>query len=230
MDTGIINDSVRVRRHFNIDCTKPINIFDELSHQPNVTIAYLPLSDKIGGFSHNEKGHYLIFINSNHCAQRQNFSCAHELYHLFFEYDDNFVYHAKKNSECNANKFAGAFLIPQESLYIYLQINNINPRQMDKKQLTDMQRYFGVSNNALCVRLMEEKLISKEISSYYNDIGEHYKKIKGKYEIKGEYVELARELYHEGKISDGKYNEILSNMFCYGLMYRGCDNGFKGRK
>ena len=72
----------------------------------------------------------LIGINSNMSIGRQNFTLAHELYHLLYEENkNNFVicdYSSESESEIEANIFASYLLIPYEGLKRYAKNMNIS--------------------------------------------------------------------------------------------------------
>ena len=52
----------------------------------NVLTVFRPLSENFSGMCLKDKsGHRFMLINSNHPRGRQNFTIAHELYHLFIE-------------------------------------------------------------------------------------------------------------------------------------------------
>ena len=226
----IVGKSVFVRKLLNIESTKPIRIFDELKKREEFTIVFIPLSENIRGFSHNENGHKIIIINANDTEPQQNFSCAHELYHLYFNYDKKFNLVHEENNERIADVFAGAFLIPQESLYIYLQENKINPLKISEKQLCEMDRYFGVSRSALVIRLKEEGLIDNRLAKEYSsnvkikaahngfDV-KYYEHNEDKFETIGEYIRLAEDLYNSGKITRSKYNSYLLDAFRDDIVY-----------
>lgn len=230
----IINKSVYVRKIFGIDNTKPIDIFEALEKREEFTIVFLPLSKNIRGFSHNEKGHKVIVINANDTKPQKNFSCAHELYHLYFNYNEINKYIVKeedeKENEKKAEQFAGAFLIPQEALYIYIQDNGINPNNLSQKQLCEMERYFGVSRTALVIKLLEECLINNDIAEQYKknvklnavkngfDTG-YYEQTEDNYNTTGEYIKLAQDLYERGKITKSKLNDYLLDAYRSDLVY-----------
>ena len=228
----IINNSVYVRKIFGIDNTKPINIFKTLEDKEDFTIIFLPLSKNIRGFSHNEKGHKIIVINANDTEPQKNFSCAHELYHLYFNYNKNNVYMVsnENENEKKAEKFASTFLIPQEALYIYIQDKGIKPNNLSQKQLCEMERYFGVSRTALVIRLLEENLIDISTAGKYKknvklnavingfDTG-YYEQNEDSFNTTGEYIRLAQDLYERGKITKSKLNDYLLDAYRADLVY-----------
>lgn len=223
INPDIISKSIFVRRDLQVDCSKPINIYEILKQRDDYTIVFVPLSPNIQGFSHNDRNHKIIIINANNSLPQQNFSFAHELYHLYFNYENNKLISDSKDERL-ANIFAGALLIPREALYIYIQDNNIDTLTITDAELCAMERYFGVSRSALVIRLHEEGLITEEqkrthstnikIKAAHNGFDtSYYEQKEDKYEVVGKYLSLAKELYDEGKITLSKYQSYLIDAF-----------------
>lgn len=223
INPDIISKSIFVRRDLLVDCSKPINIYEILKQRDDFTIVFVPLSQKILGFSHCDRNQKIIIINANNSLPQQNFSFAHELYHLYFNYHNNKL-KSEKADERLADIFAGVLLIPREALYIYIQDHKINTFRIKETELCAMERFFGVSRKALVIRLREEGLISEEqkqthstnikIKAAHNGFDtSYYEQKEDKYEVVGKYLSLAKELYDEGKITLSKYQSYLIDAF-----------------
>ena len=114
--------AVDARKNYNFELSSNIDILNEFHNQKNFTIVYMPFSDKIDGFSCRRKNHFIIVLNSKNNVNRQNFTCAHELYHLLYEYNEKDEYVPTVNSEEIADTFASYFLIPEDALIKFLNI------------------------------------------------------------------------------------------------------------
>lgn len=221
-----------------------IDILDKLLHEKNFTIVYMPFDSKISGFSSKHGDHYIIILNSNDNHNRQNFTCAHELFHLFYEYDehDNFIKSAK--SEKIADLFASYFLVPEEAFYIFLKDNGlINKRKILISDIVKIENYFKVSRYAILIRLKDEGLIDQDqfetfnknvistVRSFGGDVSKYVNgdSIKKTY---GEYEKLANSLFDKGKITNGKFEEYLIDAFRADLVYGNVedDNGNKSKR
>lgn len=217
--------AMQARIDFNFGTSGNIDIFDSFQNKDNFTIIFMPFDDVVDGFSNKYKNHYAIVINSNSSINRKNFTCAHELYHLLYEYDENDNYIGCKESENMANTFASYFLVPEEALYIFMN----NKKMLDNKNLNisdivAIENYFQVSRTAILIRLKDESLINQtEFDNFNKNIIKSVKKNGGNPQnyidgdsVKktlGEYTKLAKSLLKQGKISQGKYEEYMIDAF-----------------
>ena len=160
----------------------------------------------------------LIGINSNMSIGRQNFTLAHELYHLLYEENkNNFVicdYSSESESEIEANIFASYLLIPYEGLKRY--VKNIYP----------------IKYNIL--KYIEQNFITEEESLEFQNVKiSHEARIRGfnddlyypspedrKYFSLGNYVKSVGKAYSSNKISVGKKDELLLDGFRGDLTFK----------
>jgi Zn-dependent peptidase ImmA (M78 family)/DNA-binding XRE family transcriptional regulator len=91
----------------------------------------------------------IVLLNTMKSAERSRMDAAHELMHLLAHREET-----DKSEEEEANKFAGAFLMPKESLFANA------PRIPALPQLIDAKRRWGVALAALVVRLHEVGILS----------------------------------------------------------------------
>lgn len=218
--------AIEARKMFGFGTSSSIEILKKFQQKDNYTLVFMPFNDEIDGFSSKHKNHFIIIINSSCSINRQNFTCAHELYHLLYEYDENEEYMAKPESESMANTFASYFLVPEDALYLFLSRNNIiHKNKLDIEDIILIENYFQVSRHAILVRLKDEDLITheqfekfsqnviKSIVKNGHDPKYHIDPAKPKKYTTGEYIDLAKRLYKENKISRGKYEELLIDSF-----------------
>lgn len=218
--------AVNARGNYKFELSSNIDILNEFHKQKNFTIVYMPFGDKIDGFSCRRKNHYIIVLNSKNNINRQNFTCAHELYHLLYEYNENDEYVPAKNSEELADTFASYFLIPEDALIKYLMKNGIViNRKITLEDIVNVENYFQVSRKAMLNRLRDLGIITAEEQVRYShdviksvrkaggDISKYTEPINPKIEVVGEMKSLVNKLVDENKISNGKYEEYLFDMF-----------------
>ena len=178
----------------------------------------------------------LIGINSNMSIGRQNFTLAHELYHLLYEENkNNFVicdYSSESESEIEANVFASYLLIPYEGLKRYAKNMNISKWSLD--DVIAAEQYYQISHMALLFRLVEQNFITEEESLEFQNVKiSHEARIRGfnddlyypspedrKYFSLGNYVKSVGKAYSSNKISVGKKDELLLDGFRGDLTFK----------
>lgn len=178
----------------------------------------------------------LIGINSNMSIGRQNFTLAHELYHLLYEENkNNFVicdYSSESESEIEANIFASYLLIPYEGLKRYAKNMDISKWSLD--DVIAAEQYYQISHMALLFRLVEQNFITEEESLEFQNVKiSHEARIRGfnddlyypspedrKYFSLGNYVKSVGKAYSSNKISVGKKDELLLDGFRGDLTFK----------
>ena len=178
----------------------------------------------------------LIGINSNMSIGRQNFTLAHELYHLLYEENkNNFVicdYSSESDSEIEANIFASYLLIPYEGLKRYVKNMNISKWTLD--DVIAAEQYYQISHMALLFRLVEQNFITEEESEEFQNVKiSHEARIRGfnddlyypspedrKYFSLGNFVKSVVKAYSSNKISVGKKDELLLDGFRGDLTFK----------
>jgi Zn-dependent peptidase ImmA (M78 family) len=129
-------------------------------------IFYQSLEDEMSGFLFRDKAQVVIGINTHHAPVRQNFTTAHELGHLLlhdqeqFHIDRSFRFRLRDeassqgtdDAEREANLFAASLLMPKRFLETDLQ-NEEFVNVLDGDSLSELARTYGVSTQALVIRL-----------------------------------------------------------------------------
>lgn len=220
-----------LRRLWNIDNISPLNILQAaLANIDNLTILWFPMTDELSGCCSKTNDDKIICINSKHSKGRQNFTLAHELYHLFFEDDKkSFVcnVNSKDESEINANKFAESLLLPAIALHEFKRSNNISNWSLEN--IIKCEQYFQISHIAMLCKLRRENEISYDdflsfkpgVKSAAWDLGYDlslYESTK-EYYCLGKIIPLSKFAYENKKISGGKLDEILMNIFREDMVY-----------
>jgi Zn-dependent peptidase ImmA (M78 family) len=216
--------AAKLREGWGFSHTEPINV-EQLLLKLNILTLFRPMSESFSGMCLKRGNFCFILVNCKHPVGRQNFTIAHELYHLFGEED---LYRhcstsdsaAQSKEEKKANYFASALLMPKLGLQKMIPEDELKSKALSIGTLLTLENYFNVSRSALLVRLDQLRIISKkkyeklsllpvsELAKEYGFNTTLYKsgncgKIIGDYGIK------ARKLFDEELISEGHFIELM---------------------
>jgi len=223
--------AMEFRSDIGINHNSPVDLFPLLTNKlRNLTIVFLKMAEEISGACCKLKNQQIIFINAKHPKGRQNFTAAHEIYHLFYEEPAFTICNMNSNDEVekNANQFASFLLIPITALYNYKKENDITKWNLNN--IIDCEQYFQMSHEALLYRLKDIGEISPdEFKSLkgnikYNaglrghDLSLYEPYIDKNYTL-GNYVRLVENAYKKDLISNGKREEYLLQSYLYDLVY-----------
>lgn len=213
----------RFRSANGLSESQPID-FVRLLPKIGVLTLFRPLSDDFSGMClKNISGDRFMLINSNNVISRQNFTMAHELFHLFEE--DEFEPHVcnpgliKTPSEKNADGFAASLLMPVAGLLDFIS----NKEPVSISVVLKMEHYYSVSRTALLYRLKNIGAINEREREQLDTYSRAGTAQRYGYEVSlyhpgkegtviGDYMETARRLFEEEKISEGHYVELLSKI------------------
>ncbi len=139
-------------------CTQaPVPIKD-VAHAVGLEVVEFPFHNKISGLLKKDQG--IIGVNKTHHPMRQRFTIAHELGHFLLghgigeEYEGEIiddVFDKPLPVEREANIFASSILMPAE--WVKGEIKNSGMK------VDHLSEVFGVSKQAMTIRLLELKLI-----------------------------------------------------------------------
>lgn len=232
MDNYEINlKAEELRRLWGVDSYCPLDITTmAMKHVKNLTIVWFPMAKEISGCCAKTDKDNLICINSEHSKGRQNFTMAHELYHLYFD-DSKNSFVSKINSDDEnekiADKFASYLLIPTCALKEYIKENKIIRWKMS--DVIECEQYFQISHLAMLCKLRRENIITpQEFRKYKYNVKKQAKSLGFDtclYESTREYYSLGRIIplsklaYDENRITGGKYDEILLNVYRGDIVY-----------
>lgn len=96
----------------------------------------------------------VIVVNNEHWGERQRFTIAHELGHMVLDVD------SKVDNEAAAHRFAGAFLMPADTLRA--EIGRCRS-SVSWGELIELKRIFGVSLQAIAHRCKELGILSNAL-------------------------------------------------------------------
>lgn len=221
-----------LRKKWGFDCYTPINLVQTVMEKiENITLIWMPLNKNFGGCCYKKDDDFIILINSHHSKGRQNFTIAHELYHLLYGNESfGMCDYANKTEEENlANEFASCLLMPEYALYDFMSINNIN-----NWTITDVikcEQYYQMGHSEFLKRLKYNNLINDDEFNEFNDniiekatlcgYGVDLYQSDDKYEFfsLGKIIPLTQKVYDENKISKGKRRDILFSVFREDIIY-----------
>ncbi|MGD1823456.1 MAG: ImmA/IrrE family metallo-endopeptidase [Pleomorphochaeta sp.] len=227
-----------LRKKFGIEQNGPIDILSVIQSIKDLTLVFYPMGERLSGLCIHNTDYPIIAINSSMSIGRQRFSMAHELYHLYFDKNNNIPTCSKSigagsSIEEKADSFASYLLIPPISLSEKIKDMTIN--NSTKIKLNDiifLEQYYKVSRQAMLHRLREENLITYEESEKYKTNVIQSAIILGyddslyratpsdkQYGTYGYYINKANELLNNEIISDGKYEELLLTAFRSDLVF-----------
>ena len=230
-----------LRRRLGEDDHSYIDVF-QLAHTiESLTLVFYPMGERISGMCIKGAEDVLIAINSSMTYGRQRFSMAHELYHYFYDDMNTMICSwdigETSDVEKNANMFASFFLAPPAALSAAITSIKKGRPKLDRADVVKLEQFFGVSRQAMLIRLVDEgelsledttpmrtSIISHALSLGYDDtLYRPLPESKARMTY-GRYIKRAEELLNRGLISDGKYEELLLEAFRADLVY-GLDEG-----
>ena len=212
--------------------SSPIDIFAVVQNIDNLSLVLYPFNEHISGMCIRIKDDAVIAINSSMSVGRQNFSIAHELYHYYYHKDVERTVCQKaigkgEEREKEADKFASYLLMP-------LSLSEEGrSKDMTVEDVIKLEQYYRVSHQAMIYRLLEENLITKTQADKYRQekviqkaaqLGYDTSLYKPSREDKkcktfGFYLKEAQASIEKDIISNGKYEQLLSEAFRTDIVY-----------
>lgn len=163
--------AVKVREAWGLGLG-PIPDLFRLLESKGIIISFISeQSEDVDAFSFwQARRPYIFLVPSKGSPSRTRFDCAHELGHLLMHAD---AAPGNKELEAQANRFAGAFLVPREA---FLQEC---PRRFNMQKFYELKRRWHVSVAALIRRAYDLECISeatyRRAYVQLNQSGERYK-------------------------------------------------------
>jgi Zn-dependent peptidase ImmA (M78 family) len=129
----------------------------EFLEDRGVKVCALPLPENVSGVQATVKradgaSVPVIVVNANHPGERQRFTVAHELGHLYLRVRGGL------DAEKACNRFAGAFLAPAAMLRREVGAHR---RSLSVRELFQLKALFGLSAQALAYRCRDLDIISQ---------------------------------------------------------------------
>lgn len=201
-----------LRNHWGLGLD-PISNLVELVEDRGIKILSIPLNEIDGLTARVCRGDKsvasVIVVNQSNAGDRQRFTIAHELGHIILD-----VVAKDIDQERAANRFAGAFLIPAETLRA--EIGSFRT-SVSLAELFGLKQIFGVSVQALTYRCKELGIFGntlfESLFREFKNLGwrtppyKEWNPIEG--EIPKRFERLCFRALMEGAISEAKAAELL---------------------
>jgi len=161
-----IQTIVQTLLHENGITEAPVQV-SQIAKAKGARIFVDELQGDLSGFLYRDKQQVVIGVNTRHAQPRQNFTMAHELGHLLLHdqeqlhIDHEFRVRLRSDvssqgtdeAEQEANFFAASLLMPKEFIERDLADEEYVDIFDDDALLTGMAKKYGVSAQALAIRL-----------------------------------------------------------------------------
>ena len=236
--TDILIKAQELRKKLGEDDESPMDIFALALSIDKLTLVKYPMGEHLSGMCIKSQNSNIIAINSSMTLGRQRFSLGHELYHLYYDENMSAICNVAIGKglpiEKEADQFASYFLIPPVSLKRKIQeLKGSKPsRVLFVDDIVRLEQYFGVSRQAILIRLIDDRQISRidaesmsrgVINSAarlgFSDELYRCNKPEKQYGVYGSFIERINKAYEKELISDGKYEEMLLQAFRSDLVY-----------
>lgn len=217
----------KLRSEWGLSPYDPVPV-KQLLLKLNILTLFKSLGENFSGMCLKRNENRFILINSNHPVGKQRFTIAHELYHLYVQ--ETFQVHycnpgsnSSSKEEKEADFFSSLFLMPEMGIKKMIPEEELLQNDVSVATLLKLEHFFGVSRNALLVRLSTLQLISKGRFSQLIELPVVRSAREYGYDIKlylpgndglvlGDYGVKAKTLFDKGLISEGHYIELLSKI------------------
>lgn len=223
--------SDKMRSELYVGNREPLNM-KTVIRQLGIMTVYRPLSKELWGLSlkTSDNNHRFMLVNSDVSRGRQNFTIAHELFHLYYDEKPHPHFCGQKliqdPAERNANMFASALLMPREGLLQNIPKEELMCREVSIITALRLEQLYGVSHKTFVIRLKELKLIKEQNADKLLDVSICREAGMSGFDdslylpdkirtVIGDFGAKARKLFEDARISEGHYHELL-NMIGYG--------------
>ena len=218
--------AIDTRLRLGLQSTEHLDVYRAVNSL-GITCVKRPLESSISGATLKTNKVKVILVNSSKTLGHQNFTIAHEIYHCL--YDENLVSRACKtesfsrvsDSEQVADLFATDLLMPEDTILNQLRLRKKLDAKLRLADIINLEQFFSVSRKAMCWRLEDLKLITRNESEKYcvnviqsaKSLGKNtdlYKPTNDK-SIISDYAEKASEALQNNLITESRYEEILAD-------------------
>ena len=188
----------------------PIPDMTELLEERGIKVLKLPLPRTVDGLTCHVRrvdGDDVpaVVCSNVKSIERQRFTIAHELGHMVLDIP------AEVPEEKACNRFAGAFLVPEQELKREVGRRRLN---FGFGEIIEIKRMFGISAAALVVRMRDVGIISEAtVVGIFSGIGRGWRKTEPcplrRTESPGRFRRLCLRALAEDEISESKAAELL---------------------
>ncbi len=149
----------QLRKRWNLGNDPTPNLCEFLEEK-GIKVCAIPLPESVSGVQATVKAADgteipVIVVNAEHAGERQRFTLAHELGHLYLDV-------RKLDPEPTCQRFAGAFLVPREVL-----VREVGPTRhaISTRELFQLKQLFGTSAQAIAYRCKDLEIINQRMLS-----------------------------------------------------------------
>lgn len=203
------------------------NLFALLELQLGVRVYSRKLDPKVSGlFAYDDKVGACILINASHRKDRRTQTGGHELGHFIATRRRPEVYqdekHENSREERYANAFASAFLTPARAVMEKFKELTTGATHLTRRHIILLASFFGVSRQAMVMRLEELGLTKKGTWDWFMDNGgitdEQVRQVLGSAAQDSSPADVAQssrlfllaiEAWKKDLISEGQMSEML---------------------
>lgn len=153
-NSDIENSVIELRKFWNLGLNPVPNIIEMLEER-GVKVVEFEINKNFDGFSTWVDSIPLIVLNKSFDNVRKRFTVLHELAHLLLQFNPSIK---ERDIERFCHSFAGAFLIPEQSLK---NIFKVSRKNFSIDELIEIKEYYGISVQALVYRLFNLDYISE---------------------------------------------------------------------
>ena len=191
----------------------PIPNVAELVEERGVKVLFRPMPDEVDGFTAHVRREDteeapVVVVNGNHWGERQRFTIAHELGHLMLDVSPGI------DEEKAAHRFAGAFLMPEETMWTEIGKHRT---ALGWVELFNLKLMLGVSVQAITYRCKDLGIISQSLMGgmfdQFEELGWRSPPYEETHPVPGEksgrFERLCYRALAEGAISESKASELL---------------------
>lgn len=217
--------ALETRKNAGISPVAPLDIW-KLLQDVQISLIKEPLESEISGLFLRKGSSEVILVNTNYTLGHQNFTAAHEYFHLKFNPElKNRVcvagqFSPKNILEQEADYFAAYLLAPDEAINYFLGRRfNWKPKKLSLSDIIATEQYFSMSHHAMLIRLVQTGRIGEQEAEQFKDniirnareLGYDTALYRPTLErrVVSDYVEKARIALEHGLITEGKFNELL---------------------
>lgn len=170
------NDAQNLRNWLGLGEGPVQNLFSLMELQLGVRVYSRKLDAKISGlFAYDDAIGACILINCTHRKDRQTQTGGHELGHFTATRRRPEIYQDEKyensREERYANAFARAFLTPARAVMEKFKELTMGASHLTRRHIILLAHFFGVSRQAMVIRLEELGLTKKGTWDWFNDNG-----------------------------------------------------------
>lgn len=217
--------ALETRRNAGISPVAPIDVW-KLLQNTRVSLIKEPLESDISGMFLKKGSAELIFINTRTTMGHQNFTAAHEFFHLKYNPElqsrvcNTGQFSTKNALEQQADYYAAYLLAPDNAInyFLYKRFNWTN-KKLSLSNVIDLGQYLGMSHHAMLIRLLQTDWIDEQEADQFKtniiknarELGydtDLYRPTNEK-KIISNYAEKAKIALDHNLITTGKHNELL---------------------